>query len=234
MKGIIRAAAWFILYVLLTIGLQMLLSMTCSVFGSSMGAGDKDGIKEFVNGNFLGITLLSGLITGGILLVILKIRKISLTQGLRFTRFRIKDAALTSVAAFLFSVLFSLLTSGISMENEVMIRTSVLFYNEKLPFSGMVLMALNLLVVAPITEELVFRGIVFTRVEKSESPVKAIVLSSFLFGAAHIMAGGPILAIGAILLAVLLGYAFHKTGSLWVCIIAHMIANLPDLIFFGK
>ena len=46
----------------------------------------------------------------------------------------------------------------------------------------------------------------------------------------HFAAGGGILVIGAILMGAVFGYIFYKYNSLWICIISHIVANLPDFI----
>lgn len=48
----------------------------------------------------------------------------------------------------------------------------------------------------------------------------------------HIAAGGSVLALGAIIMGAILGYIFYKYDSLWICIISHIAANLPDFILF--
>ena len=48
------------------------------------------------------------------------------------------------------------------------------------------------------------------------------------------MAGGIVLVVGAALMALVFGYIFYKFKSLWVCIIAHAVANLPDFILYNK
>ena len=115
-----------------------------------------------------------------------------------------------------------------------MISKSVGFYNEMVPLLGTIMMVLNLLVIAPISEEIALRGIVYTRVEKTTNAVIAIIVSSILFGLMHLMAGGIVLVIGAALMALVFGYIFHKFKSLWVCIIAHAVANLHDFILNNK
>lgn len=62
----------------------------------------------------------------------------------------------------------------------------------------------------------------------------AIVVSSVLFGLMHFAAGGVVLVIGAMLKALVFGYIFYKFQSLWVCIIAHAVANLPEFILYNK
>ena len=115
-----------------------------------------------------------------------------------------------------------------------MISKSVVFYNEVAPLFGTMLMVVNLLVIAPIVEEIALRGIVYTRVEKTTNAVTAIIVSSILFGLMHFMAGGIVLVIGAALMALVFGYIFYKFKSLWVCIIAHAVANLPDFILCNE
>lgn len=115
-----------------------------------------------------------------------------------------------------------------------MISKSVDFYNERVPLFGTIMMVANLLVIAPIAEEIALRGIVYTRAEKTTNAVTAIIVSSILFGLMHFMAGGIVLVIGATLMALIFGYIFYKFKSLWVCIIAHAVANLPDFILYNK
>ena len=116
----------------------------------------------------------------------------------------------------------------------MMISKSVDFYNEITPLSGTVMMVANLLVIVPVAEEIAFRGIVYTRVEKTTNAVTAIIVSSVLFGLMHFVAGGFLLVTGAALMALVFGYIFYKFKSLWVCIIAHAVANLPDFILYNK
>lgn len=115
-----------------------------------------------------------------------------------------------------------------------MILKSVGFYNEVIPLFGTIMMVVNLLVIAPISEEIALRGIVYSRVEKTTNAVTAIIVSSILFGLMHLMAGGIVLVVGAVLMALVFGYIFYKFKSLWVCIIAHAVANLPDFILYNK
>jgi len=98
---------------------------------------------------------------------------------------------------------------------------------------GFVLMALNLLLIAPAAEEIALRGIVYTRVDKTTNSITAIAVSSVLFGLMHIAAGGIVLVIGAMLMAAVFGYIFYKFDSLWICIIVHAAANLPEFILYG-
>ncbi len=77
-------------------------------------------------------------------------------------------------------------------------------------------------VVTPITEELFFRGFVFSGLLHRFGLVKAIVLSAAIFSAFHLSVGVliPVFVTG-LLLAVL----YHKTRSIWPCILVHAGQN---------
>ena len=234
MKGIWNAIAYFVLYFGITMILQILLSIVFMAIGAANGFNEETLIMEFANNNILGMTVISGILTVLVLYLIFKLRKKQVKQEWKLNQFKVKNVVLASMIAFSFSFLFSLCTYNISMENSLMISKSVEFYNGKAPLFGTIMMVANLLVIAPITEEIALRGIVYTRVEKTASAVTAIIVSSILFGLMHFMAGGIVLVIGAVLMALVFGYIFYKFKSLWVCIIAHAVANLPDFILYNK
>lgn len=80
--------------------------------------------------------------------------------------------------------------------------------------------------VAPIAEELVFRGLVFRRMKDWLKPSAAIILSALFFGLYH---GNIVQFLYASILGMLLALMYHRTGTLWTAIVAHMAANLWSL-----
>ncbi|QQS17929.1 CPBP family intramembrane metalloprotease [Candidatus Saccharibacteria bacterium] len=93
-----------------------------------------------------------------------------------------------------------------------------------LVFSGLVMLA-------PLAEEIVFRGYLFTSLRSKFSFLYATLITSTLFGAAHLQfgSGEPLLWIAAIDTAVLSGvmcYMREKTGSLWPAIFIHAMKNM--------
>lgn len=234
MKGILKAIAYFIFYFGITMILQIMLSLGFMAVGAANGIRDKNLITEFANNNILGMTVISGILTILALFLVFKIRKKQVKQEWKLNKFQGTDAILSSVIAFSFSFLFALCTYNVSMENSLLISKSVNFYSDICSILGFVLMAANLLIIAPCAEEIALRGIVYTRVEKTCNSIIAIIVSSVLFGIMHFTAGGVTLVIGAMLMATVFGYIFYKFNSLWVCIIAHAVANLPDFILYNK
>jgi membrane protease YdiL (CAAX protease family) len=82
-------------------------------------------------------------------------------------------------------------------------------------------------IVAPVVEELLFRGVILDGIQLRYGTKTAVIVSSFLFGLTHLVPW-------AILNAFLLGFFFAwlklKTGSLRLCIIAHSLYNSIPLI----
>ena len=77
---------------------------------------------------------------------------------------------------------------------------------------------LTLVVMAPITEELLFRGILLQGLRRRRSTVASCVVSSLLFALIH---ADPLGLVPLFLGGLLLAAVQLKTGSLWPCICMH-------------
>ena len=93
------------------------------------------------------------------------------------------------------------------------------------PVIGNIVMFLNLVVLAPIFEELFFRGILFTRLSTKWNQTSAIIISSIIFGCLH-----PTNIIGASVFGAILCIFYTKTNSLMVPIAIHGINNLMIVV----
>ncbi|MCM1268269.1 MAG: CPBP family intramembrane metalloprotease [Bacteroidales bacterium] len=227
MKNILRAIGYFIIYIMLTILLQGLLSVLFMGIAALKGTRDEAQIIAFANNNILGITVFSGILTIVVFYLIFKIRKKDIKTEWKLNRFDVRELLLPIILSFSYSFLFALITYDMTMENSAMIADSAAWYSGLFPLLGFFMTAVNLLLIAPVSEELVLRGVIYTRIEKTGRPLAAIVISSLLFGCMHIAAGGSILVIGSIFMGAVLGYILYRYDSLWMCMIAHAAANLP-------
>jgi len=83
---------------------------------------------------------------------------------------------------------------------------------------------LLIVVVAPVTEELFFRGFVFAGLRSRWALLPAALTTGLIFGLVHATTGittvVPLAALGFALC-----WLYDRTGSLWPCIIAHAINN---------
>lgn len=97
------------------------------------------------------------------------------------------------------------------------------FYNQSLGLE-----ILTLCVLAPLAEELVYRGMAYHRFLKQFGEPKAAVLSALLFGVMHL---NLVQGIYAFVLGILLAHIVYQTGSLLAAVAAHMAANLVSVLW---
>lgn len=102
---------------------------------------------------------------------------------------------------------------------------------ENLTFSyqNPIILILTTVIIGPIAEELTFRGLVQRRARVWLKPGTAIVVSSLIFGLAHMNMIQLIYAFG---IGLLLGYLYEKSGNLIAPILAHMAANVVTIAIF--
>lgn len=92
-----------------------------------------------------------------------------------------------------------------------------------------VLFFINICILAPIYEEILFRGILLRRFTLRWSPQKSIIISSIIFGIIHL---NPINVIFAFALGCVLGYAYLKTKNIVVPMLLHSFNNFLAFIQF--
>ena len=87
-----------------------------------------------------------------------------------------------------------------------------------------------IVVMAPIAEELLFRGAIQGHLlRKWKKPAAAIIVSSLLFGAIH---GNPAQIPFAFVLGLALGWIYYRSGSLIPSILMHFINNGTSVVLF--
>ena len=97
-----------------------------------------------------------------------------------------------------------------------------------------VVMILMTAVLAPVFEEIIFRGIIQKGLmNKGIEPWKAILYASVIFGLVH---GNPWQLISAVMLGCVLGLVYYKTKSLLMPMLLHGFNNLilSLLVIYGK
>ncbi|MDE6592316.1 MAG: CPBP family intramembrane metalloprotease [Oscillospiraceae bacterium] len=234
MKGILKGIGFFFLYFILMMIFQSLSSIGFMGIAAAKGCRDEQQIVDFANKNLLGVTVISGILIVLVFFLIFRIRKSDVKKEWKLRKTDRTYFLLSISVSFSYSLLFYLLTYNASIENSLMIHDSVGYYSGIFPGLGIIMMIINLIVIAPVSEEIALRGIVYTRIEKTANPITAIIVSSVFFGLIHLMAGGIILVAGSFIMGAVFGIVFYKTNSLLACFIAHAAANLPDFIFYGN
>ena len=94
-----------------------------------------------------------------------------------------------------------------------------------------IIRVLGIVILAPIAEELLFRGLLYARIKKTKLKViGAIIIPAVLFAAIHIQYS-EFLTIGIIFIdGVFYGLARHYSKSVVLAILLHALANLGAIL----
>jgi sodium transport system permease protein len=104
-------------------------------------------------------------------------------------------------------------------------------------FAGLLLeeslgMSLLAVAVAPgLCEELAFRGLIFSGLRTNNRPWPTIVISSVLFGVMHVLLSAYQQFFHSTVLGLVLGLLVLRGGSLWPCVIMHLVNNAMAVLF---
>jgi membrane protease YdiL (CAAX protease family) len=173
--------------------------------------------------------LLLPVLAGAVLGVILPLWGISKLRRLQ----RVRDfgldwppwqiAAAASLMA-LFSLIPTALLAEVSLRMVPANPESVQFMNDHLPRGTMeILLAFAAVVVlAPLAEELIFRGLLHRLASEVWGPVAATAVSSLVFAILH---GEPWILLGLMGVGAMLAFIYETTGSLTLCWLTHGVHN---------
>lgn len=87
---------------------------------------------------------------------------------------------------------------------------------------GFALLFAQLVIVAPLTEELLFRGVLFTGLVQRMAPEWAALISAVAFSVVHLRPWG---LISGLIVGYALAILYYRSKTLWAPIIAHGVIN---------
>ena len=97
-----------------------------------------------------------------------------------------------------------------------------------------ILLGISVVVSAPISEELFFRGFMFAGVRRSWGVLPALLISIALFGLAHTQTGDDGVELGLIiptgLIAAILAVSYQRSQTLYVPFGIHLVFNLVSFV----
>jgi len=180
--------------------------------------------------------LLAESFTVGLIYLVLKYFNHSLKDiGLRVPR--LKDGGLALIAYPVYFIAFLIvLTIATHLVPSLNVnQTQQIGFNTVHGTYQLTLTFISLVILPPIAEELLFRGVLFEGLKKSMPVIYAGILTSVLFASAHLPEGGSSgpLWVGALdifTLSLVLVYLKQKTKSLWPGIFLHALKNFVAFI----
>lgn len=96
----------------------------------------------------------------------------------------------------------------------------------------------SLVVLPPIAEEILFRGFLFTGLRSKLRFLPAVLTTSFVFGALHLLGASSgllwVAGVDTFILSLILCYLRERTGALWAPIMVHTFKNFVAFLLFAK
>jgi membrane protease YdiL (CAAX protease family) len=89
-----------------------------------------------------------------------------------------------------------------------------------------IVLFINIIILAPICEELIFRGFLFHRLSEKYSTATGVILSSLIFALLHVS------PVGAFMFGIIMCWIYMKTQSLWVPVGIHFLNNAIAAAFY--
>ena len=86
---------------------------------------------------------------------------------------------------------------------------------------AMIVAGILIVVVAPVSEEVFFRGFMFAGLRRAMPLWIAAVISAAVWGSLHLTGGNVGVAIQLAVFGVILAFLYERSGSLWAPIMAH-------------
>lgn len=231
MKNVLKQLGKAVCYYLLFLGMQVIVAVAMmflymvAATTEMMLAGNYDmeaviaGASQALLENVNLMAALSGVLTLLVLWIFFLIRKKKLTKETGMTK--LPGASITYM--FMLGIVLAITVSfGLSLLPESWLEA----YAEQSAMAGegpLPLMIFSTMIVAPIVEEMIFRGLMLSRLRKAMPVGWAIAIASLLFGLAH----GQILWIAyTFVLGIILSLVVIKTESLTASILLHMTFNI--------
>jgi membrane protease YdiL (CAAX protease family) len=170
-------------------------------------------------------TIAQEVMLGGAVLVLAARRRISL-RALGFVRPR-KWSPLTSAWLGSYGILIVygialLVLDGLGLDVSALRGTNSLPIDSSTPTARIVVLAFTVVLIAPFSEELFFRGLLYRGLRGLWTRLPALIVSGICFGLLHLSLG---VIVPFALIGVLFAWSNDQSGSLWTSIIAHGLVN---------
>lgn len=227
---IVKAVLWFFLYFGINIFASALIALIIAfaagadvLAGGSMG--DIMGLISVVLIDYVHIISIgTSAITLLVIFLIIKAQKRRAAEELFFKPVKPLMTAAVIVTGMALNFVVMMLLGTIIPEEILEQYGNV---SDNLLGNADVWMFFSVVIFAPVLEEVVFRGLIFSNLKKKLPLWVALAIQAFLFGLMH---GQIVWVIYATLLGVIMGLVFYKTGSLIAPILLHFGFNLISFI----
>lgn len=224
-----------LLYLGVTFAVEFIFMIAVAVLGiSRYGATDQAQLYDFIMNatmsQALSMTLLAGLATAPILIFIYIRDNNKDRRNGTFVKYKLNNILkyLLIIPFGAFNMLWA--NYFVALLQLVMPKFMLESYTDTqqiIEGGGFLIQLLTAGIVAPIVEELIFRGLVYRRTKKMTGTIAAAILSAALFGVFH---GNWIQAPYAFIIGIVAVFVYEKFKSIVAPIMLHMSANILSVL----
>lgn len=224
-----------LLYLGVTFAVEFIFMIAVAVLGiSRYGVTDQAQLYDFIMNatmsQALSMTLLAGLATAPILIFIYIRDNNKDRRNGTFVKYKLNNI-LKYLLIIPFGV-FNMLWANyfVALLQLVMPKFMLESYTDTqqiIEGGGFLIQLLTAGIVAPIVEELIFRGLVYRRTKKMIGTIAAAILSAALFGVFH---GNWVQAPYAFIIGIVAVFVYEKFKSIVAPIMLHMSANILSVL----
>ncbi|GHF85056.1 CPBP family intramembrane glutamic endopeptidase [Thalassotalea marina] len=151
-----------------------------------------------------------------------------ITQQLAFKSVHLKTLTFTVIVTSVFMIFEFSTTAALDVQTPVFMKNYVEQINN---WQEIVIAVISISVLAPIAEEVIFRGVAYARIVNSRFGVTgAIVIPSIFFTLIHMQYEQITVFILIFISSILFGVIRHRTQNIWYCILSHSLMNFISLV----
>ena len=231
LKSIGKAACYVLLFVLSQFAVSIVVSISAVLSNADSMLADPNGFAEEVYNSVMGnatvIALAANVLTLVVLIVFFAVRKKDMLTEISAKPLPAMAYMPLSICGMCLAVIVTIVLSLLPIPESV--------WQEYAESSSLLeatgaLAILSTVVIAPIVEETVFRGLVYTRLKGAMPKWIAMVLQAAVFGLLH---GQKLWAAYAFVIGMLLCIVFESTGSIFANMVMHISFNLMGGYILG-
>lgn len=230
-KALGKAVAYFGVYFLVQIIVSTVYSivLTTKLTMEMMASGEEldmvlleEQLLEAIMGEAMMMTLISGVLVLVVFWLAFLIRKKKFFEEVAIRPIPVKGILPVIALAACFNVITSVVISYIPWPESWMES----YMASSSAIDNSVIAWITAVVMAPVLEEIVFRGLMYTRLKKGLPIIAAAIITSLTFGTVH---GTIIWAVYTFIFSLVLIWVFERFQSLTACILLHMAYNLSGM-----
>ena len=230
-KALGKAVAYFAVYLLVQVLVSTVFSTVISarMTMEMMASGEEldviamtDVLMAEVMSKAMEMTFIAGLVTLFIFWIVFLIRKKKFIKEVCIRKIPVTGILPIAIMAAAFNVITTVIISFMPWPQEWMDS----YVESSSAIDGSAMAWFTAVLMAPVLEEIVFRGLMYTRLKKGLPAIVAAIITSLAFGIAH---GTVIWAIYTFVFSMILIWVFEKFQSLTACIVLHMAYNLSGM-----